>query len=208
MRISNYVVWHLPIVLMAVSLAGCYELGKFEFHDSSSSQSSESDGTNTAGAGGTSTSNGGSSAGASLVVSNNGEIEPNDDRMSANPIRIPGRDSTSQRIGFAARGTVDSINDTVDTWIFTVPQAREFNLYLCGPSDELCIPDGGLGVLTVFFRLLDQDGNVLLTSQGNTDNGNQQNFALSAGVTYYASVIAGDTMGGPVEYKLIVFEAP
>ena len=90
---------------------------------------------------------------------------------------------------------------------FTPNQTRNYNLALCPPNSGICNRDTGIDTLTAFFRVLDQDGNVLLTSEADTVNGNRHGMTLNAGVLYYITVDAGDTMGVTVGYRIFVYEA-
>ena len=77
---------------------------------------------------------------------------------------------------------------------------------LCPPEGSTCSDNSGIDTLTAFFRVLDQGGNVLLTSEADTDDGNSRHTTFDAGVLYYLTVDAGDTMGVTVDYRLFVYE--
>ena len=47
---------------------------------------------------------------------------------------------------------------------------------------------------------------MLLTSEADTDDGNSRHTTFDAGVLYYLTVDAGDTMGVTVDYRLFVYE--
>jgi len=77
---------------------------------------------------------------------------------------------------------------------------------LCPPEGSKCSDNSGIDTLTAFFRVLDQGGNVLLTSEADTDDGNSRHTTFDAGVLYYLTVDAGDTMGVTVDHRLFVYE--
>jgi hypothetical protein len=149
-----------------------------------------------------------SSAGAALVLRPYEELEPNDDLANANLPSFPTRSSADQEIGWYADGSIDAINDISDTYAFTPNQTRQYVLALCPPQSSICDRNTGIDTLTAFFRVLDQDGNVLLTSQADTVNGNKHRMTFNAGVLYYVTVDAADTMGTVVGYRLFVYETP
>jgi hypothetical protein len=148
------------------------------------------------------------SAGAALVLRPNGEFEPNGDLANANLPASPTRSSPDQEIGWYVDGSIDEINDVTDSFAFTPNQTRQYDLALCPPESSICDRNTGIDTLTAFFRVLDQDGNVLLTSQADTVNGNKHRMTFDAGVLYYVTVDAGDTMGSIVGYRLFVYELP
>jgi hypothetical protein len=142
-----------------------------------------------------------------LLLQQNEEFEPNSDLANANLPQSATRTSTDQAIGWYVDGSIDDVSDITDAFAFTPLQTREYVLALCPPGSNSCNGGTGIDALTAFFRVLDQDGNVLLTSEADTDNGNDQRMTLDAGVFYYVTVDAGDTMGVTVDYRLFVYEA-
>jgi hypothetical protein len=146
------------------------------------------------------------SAGAALVIRHNNEFEPNGDLGNANLPSSPTRNSPDQEIGWNVDGSIDDVTDITDTFAFTPNQTRNYSLALCPPKSGICNGNTGIDTLTAFFRVLDQDGNVLLTSEADTINGNRHGITLDAGVLYYVTVDAGDTMGVTVGYRIFVYE--
>ena len=142
-----------------------------------------------------------------LRLQQNNEFEPNSDLMNANLPSYAARTSTAQKIGWFVVGSVDDVSDITDVFAFTPLQTREYVVALCPPDGSSCDSNNGIDTLTAFFRLLDQDGNVLQTSEADTENGNTHRITLDAGVLYYLTVDAGDTMGVTVDYRLFVYEA-
>jgi hypothetical protein len=136
----------------------------------------------------------------------NQEFEPNGELASANLPLSATRSTPDQKIGWYVAGSINDVTDITDAFAFTPNQTREYNLALCPPEGSTCSGNTGIYTLTAFFRVLDQDGNVLLTSEADTDDGNRHRTTLDAGVLYYVTVAAGDTMGVTVDYRMFVYE--
>ena len=136
----------------------------------------------------------------------NQEFEPNGDLASANLPLSATRSTPDQKVGWYVAGSINDVTDITDAFAFAPNQTREYFLTLCPPEGSTCSGNTGIDTLTAFFRVLDQDGNVLLTSEADTDDGNQYRTTLDAGVLYYVTVDAGDTMGVTVDYRLFVYE--
>jgi len=145
--------------------------------------------------------------GSALLLQKNEEFEPNTELANANLPLSATRTSTTQQIGWYVEGSVNDVTDITDAFAFTPTQTREYAVSLCPPGSSACNGDTGIDTLTAFFRVLDQDGNVLLTSEADTESGNGQRMTLDAGVLYYLTVDAGDTMGVTVDYRLFAYEA-
>jgi hypothetical protein len=142
-----------------------------------------------------------------LLLQQNEEFEPNGDLVNANLPSYPVRTSPDEAIGWYVTGSVNDVTDIADAFAFTPSQTRKYVLTLCPPGSSACNGDTGIDTLTAFFRVLDQDGKVLLTSEADSDKGNEQRMTLDAGVLYYLTVDAGDTMGVTVDYRLFAHEA-
>jgi len=140
------------------------------------------------------------------VLQANAEIELGAELANANLPAYAIRQSPEQKIGWYGVGTVNDLSDITDAYAFTPTQTRDYYLALCPPEGSSCENDSGIDTLTAFFRVLDQDGNVLLTSEADTVNGNGLSTTLDAGVMYYVTVDAGDTMGARIDYRMIVAE--
>jgi len=147
-----------------------------------------------------------SSSGAALVIRPYNELEPNGDLATANLPTYPTRSSPGQRVGWYAVGSINDVTDITDAFAFTPNQTREYYLSLCPPEGSICDDNSRIDTLTAFFRVLDQDGTVLFTSEADTIDGNKYFATLAAGVLYYVTVDAGDTMGVTVDYRLYVYE--
>ena len=140
------------------------------------------------------------------AVQANAELELGASLANANLPAYAIRQSAEQKIGWYGTGSVNDATDITDAYAFTPPQTRDYYLALCPPEGSSCENNSGIDTLTAFFRVLDQDGNVLLTSEADTVNGNSLDTTLDAGVMYYVTVDAGDTMGAKIDYRLFVVE--
>lgn len=136
----------------------------------------------------------------------NQEFESNDELANANLPLAPTRTTIDTPIGWYVAGSIDDVSDTRDAFAFTPDRTGEYVIALCPPEGSRCNKGAEIDSLTAFLRVLDQDGNVLLTSQANADTGNNQQTTFDAGVFYYVTVDAGDTMGVTVDYRLFVYE--
>lgn len=143
-------------------------------------------------------------SGSGVAALLNDELESNDTLTNATAMSYPTRSGTTTHIGWVARGSINDLNDYVDYFLFTAPLGRDYIIRLCPPMGSPCNGTTGLDTLTAFFELLDQDGNVLLSSQGTPTNAYE--MAIAAGVVYYVRVMAGDTMGAIVNYNFQAFE--
>jgi hypothetical protein len=140
------------------------------------------------------------------VLQENAEIELGADLANANLPAYAIRQSPEQKIGWYGVGSVNDVSDITDVYAFTPAQTSNYYLALCPPEGSACDYNSGIDTLTAFFRMLDQDGNVLLTSEADSVNGNGLSTTLDAGVMYYVTVDAGDTMGARIDYRMIVAE--
>jgi len=133
------------------------------------------------------------------------EIEPNDDLINAMVPRFPNRTNPDDQTGWSIRGWANDISDTRDAYAFTPRREYMYRISLCPPGERACENHHGMDTLTLFWRLLDQDGNEITSSQGSWSN--KAHLKLDAGLLYYVVVDAGDTMGATVEYKIAVLES-
>ncbi len=129
------------------------------------------------------------------------EVEPNDSISTANPIALPSLPSNpDDLIGFVAFGAINTLTDGVDTYSFTAARTRTYVFDLCASPATAC----GLFNLDVgiaYFNVLDQFGNVLLSTQDDDINGNHGELSINAGVLYYVMIIAENTMNGVQSYE-------
>lgn len=168
-----------------------------------SSSSSSSAGTSSAiGAGSNyGTSSSASDSGSIRILGQN-EIEPNDNLINANPVTFSS--STDGKVGFKVDATVSDVDDLDDYFTFVRPRARNLRFQLCPPGQMICENSVQIDTLTAFYEILDQDGNVLASTQAADFNVNVMH--IEAGITYYVRVTAGDTMAATVGYTLTVYE--
>ena len=143
-------------------------------------------------------------SGSGIAALINDELEPNDTLANANIMSYPTRSDSITHIGWVANGSISDMNDAADYFSFTAPLGRDYTIRLCPPSGSPCNGTTGIDTLTAFFELLDQDGNVLLSSQAGPTNAFE--MAIDAGVVYYVRVMVGDTMGSIVNYNFQVYE--
>lgn len=139
-------------------------------------------------------------------IQGNQEFESNDELANANLPLSPTRTTSDSQIGWYVAGSIDDVTDTRDAYAFTPDRTSKYTVALCPPEGSGCSETAVIDTLTAFFRVLDQDGNVLLTSQADAEDGNSQKMTFDAGVFYYVTVNAGDTMGVTVDYRLFVYE--
>lgn len=144
-------------------------------------------------------SSGGSSG--SIRIRERNEIEPNNESINANVFAFP---SEEGQVGAFVNGAINGASDQADHYTFVRERARNFRFQLCPPDIRICERTGTIDTLTAYFDVLDQDGNVLLSSQAATKN--IQDMRIEAGISYYVRVVAGDTMGTTVSYGFTAYE--
>jgi len=143
----------------------------------------------------------------SIYLAANNEMEPNNELINANVPQYANRPDPADQTGWMVNGSVNDANDTRDAFALTPHRSYSYWIALCPPGDvTACVGPVGMDPLTLFWRLLDQDGNEITSSQG--EYSNKTRVILDAGVMYYIVVDAGDTMGVSVQYKLKAFETP
>jgi len=130
------------------------------------------------------------------------EIEPNDDLLNANPVSFSS--STEGKVGFKVDAHLSDVDDHYDYFTFVRPRARALRFQLCPPDQMICENSGQIDTLTAYYDVLDQDGNVLASTQAADSNVNV--LSIGAGISYYVRVTAGDTMATTVGYTLTVYE--
>ena len=133
-------------------------------------------------------------------VGNMSELEPNDTLGNAQPVTFPTLAPLDEYVWVYIKGTLNDQSDVVDSYIMTVPASGDYSLALCHREDGCNLID----VYTEFFRVLDQDGNVLFTSQADELGRNHVHMYMDAGIVYYLTINAGDTLGVDLDYKLSI----
>ena len=100
----------------------------------------------------------------------------------------------------------------VDTFSFTSSRTIPFFFKLCEAScntgsgnDKDGNPDS-LDVTIANFSVLDADGNVMMTTNGNNPTKNYGEVCVEGGVITYIAVRADNTMSSDQEYRLSAFE--
>ncbi len=132
------------------------------------------------------------------------EMEPNNELINANIPRFATRTDPNDQTGWIVTGTVNDVGDTRDAFAVTPRRSYRYRIALCPPGERACENLIGMDPLTLFWRILDQDGNEITSTQGAYSN--KAHVMLDAGVLYYVVVDAGDAMGVNVEYRLYVYE--
>ena len=122
-----------------------------------------------------------------IRILGNDEQEPNDDIINANAVRFTISDA-----------------DIHDSFTFARPRGADFNIELCPPEEMICERTQPIDTGTAFIEVLDQDGNIVKSSAD--DGVNFGRFSVEPGLVYYVRVVAGDTMGATVGYRLTAYE--
>ena len=150
--------------------------------------------------------------GFSVFVTIRNEVEPNNDLNEADAHTLPAHDSTANYVGFGVIGSVDDNIDPVDYFVFTVSRAHAFTIKMC-PNETGGIPSCApfstpeiIDTSVAYFEVLDQNGVLLLSSQGDIAAGNFQEISLDAGIAYYLGVFSEDTVGATKNYVIETVE--
>jgi len=141
------------------------------------------------------------------------EIEPNNNLAAADAHTMPTHGPNADYVGFGVVGTVNDTGDPADYFVFTASRAHVFTIQLCQPwiisnataTNSSCTPfdsSDAIDTSVAYFEILDQDGVLLLSSQGDTAAGNFQEISIDAGVAYYLAVFAEDTGGAAQGYQI------
>ena len=134
------------------------------------------------------------------------EIEPNNTLAMAQPASIPTPTAPHEYGGILITGAINDQVDLTDVYITTPSRSGDHGIFLCPDTLAGCGGYGRLDVYAAFFRVMDQDGTVLLTTQADELGKNSVQMHLDAGVVYYIEVNAGDTTGIDLPYKLYASE--
>jgi hypothetical protein len=144
----------------------------------------------------------GSNPGTSTIGSMS-ELEPNDTLGNAQPVVFPVPAPMDEYVAVKIYGTLNDLSDVVDSYILTVPASGDYRLSLC-ELETGCDQPRLMDVYAAFLRVMDQDGHVLFTSQADELGYNIVDMYLDAGVVYYLTVNAGDTLGVDLKYRLTI----
>jgi len=148
----------------------------------------------------------------SASITFNFEVEPNDDLANANSQTLRMPRSGGGKVGFGVVGSLGDATDAVDFFVFTAERAHEFDIELwASPAliADACRPvivDSLVDPSVAYFEVLDQNGTLLLSSQGDTAAGNMQEIAIDAGMPYYVVVHAEATLNATQRYYLLAVE--
>jgi hypothetical protein len=140
------------------------------------------------------------------------EVEPNGDISTAYPANLATLATPEDRVGVILRGSINDTSDLVDTFSFTSSRTMPFFFKLCRAScntgsgnDRDGNPDS-LDVTIANFSVIDADGNVMMTTNGNNPAANYGGVCVEGGVITYIAVHADNTMGLAQEYRLSAIE--
>ena len=140
------------------------------------------------------------------------EIEPNDSLALADAHTLPTHGANADYVGFGVIGDVNDTDDSADYFIFTASRAHVFTVQMCefvAIGVPPCSPLGASEIIDTsiaYFEVLDQNGVLLLSSQGDVALGNFQEISIDAGIPYYLAVFAEDTVGVAESYQIEMIE--
>jgi len=141
-----------------------------------------------------------------VAITAQDEFEPNDDLNQAEPQTMPVPGGTADYVGFGVFGGVNDAIDIADFFLFTAHRDHVFTVEMC---ESFCDPAGQGGRIdtsVAYFEVLDQDGVLLMSSQGDISPGNYQEVTIIAGLPYYLVVYAEDTVGSLQDYYVEMIE--
>lgn len=150
--------------------------------------------------------------GVALRVTTRSEFEPNNSLAEADTHTFPYHDQRADYVGFGVIGAVDDTIDQADFFVFTPSRAHTFTIQMCSyvvgdlPSCGSFSGAAMIDTSVAYFEIQDQDGVLLLSSQGDFAAGNVQEIDLNAGVAYYLAVFAEDTVGTDENYVIETIE--
>ena len=147
-----------------------------------------------------------------VFVTGQREIEPNDSLASADAHSLPTHGANADYVGFSVVGGVNDTADLADYFVFTASRTHVFTIRMCPfflGGFPVCTPLNtmdNIDTSVAYFEVLDQDGVLLLSSQGDTLAGNFQDINIDAGIAYYLAVFAEDTVGATQSYNIEMVE--
>jgi hypothetical protein len=136
------------------------------------------------------------------------DTEPNNSISTPAQARLDSQVQKGGRRGFSVNGSFNTLTDPADVFVFTLTASANIEFTLCF-GDTRCRADAGnrIDVGTAYISVLDQDGEVIWSASDFAEPGNFGEFWLEAGVPHYVMLVAADTMGSDLNYRLQVVEA-
>ena len=134
------------------------------------------------------------------------EFEPNDSLAIADAHTLPAHGANADYVGFGVFGGINDMADAADYFLFAASRDHDFTVQLC-PS--MCDPLGQgpfIDTSIAYVEVLDQNGTLLMSTQGDITAGNDQEVSIDAGVVYYLAVFAEDTGGTTQSYYVEMVE--
>lgn len=141
-------------------------------------------------------------------VSARTEFEPNDSLAMADAHTMPDHGADADYVGFGVEGGVHDTVDLADFFLFTASRDHVFVVQLC-TGIFVCSPVSNgqlLDTSVAYFEILDQNGTLLMSSQGSISPGNTHEVQITAGLVYYVAVFPEDTVGANQDYYLELVE--
>ena len=145
-------------------------------------------------------------------VTGRSEIEPNNSLAEADAHTMPAHGIDADYVGFAVLGAINDTADPEDYFVFTASRAHVFTIQMCPSIIDGYLPcnpfstSDTIDTSVAYFEVQDQNGVLLLSSQGDTEAGNYQDVSINAGVAYYLAVFAEDTVGATQSYYIEAVE--
>jgi len=143
----------------------------------------------------------------SVTVTAQSEFEPNDSLVEAEARTMPVPGATADYVGFGVIGGVNDTTDLADFFLFTAHRDHIFTVQMC--DSFFCEPVGNgqpIDTSVAYFEVLDQNGTLLMSSQGDITAGNHQEVSITAGLVYYLAVFPDDTVGATESYYIEMVE--
>jgi len=135
------------------------------------------------------------------------DIEPNNSISTASPANLYSGLPRS-RGGFSVKSTFNTVNDPIDVFVFTLQTSANIEFTLCfGETGCRNSHSNRIDVGTAYINLLDQNGTLIWSAADGAQSGNLKEIWLDAGIPYYVELIAADTMGSDIAYRLRAIEA-
>jgi hypothetical protein len=129
------------------------------------------------------------------------EVEPNDSRLSANPLVFPNQVAT-EPLAADVEGSIHVAGgDSKDIFIFTPPSSGDYYVYLC--NDPLACVRATRSE-NWYLELYDQDFNIVANTRPGILTEQKLMLWLEAGVPYYVGVFGGNDAIDYWQYNLTI----